>query len=98
MNEKVADNLVRDGRENLHAKRQVVFDFDEHAGWYFLKCPHYAHSLRERFQVMEADFNPVAIDDLFRSPGNGNAGARRGHYDDVSAGAMFEVTDIAVVR
>src|SRR4029434_2731279 len=98
MNEKVADNLVRDGRENLHAKRQVVFDFDEHAGWYFLKCPHYAHSLRECFQVMKADFNAVAINDLFRSPGNRNAGARRRHHDDISNRATLEVTDIAIVR
>ena len=97
MNEKVADNFVRDWRQNLHAKYEIVFDLDKHAGWDFLKCPDYAHSLRECFQVMEADFNPVAIDDLFGSPGNGNARARRSHYDNVPAGAVFDVTDIAIV-
>jgi len=95
---KVADNLVRDRRQSPHAKCQIVFDFDKHAGRDFLKRPDYAHSLRECFHVMKADFNPVAIDDLFGSPRNGNAGARRGHYDDISTRAPFEVTDIAIVR
>jgi hypothetical protein len=74
-----------------------VLDFDQHAGWHFLKRPHYAHSLRERFQVMKANFNVVAIDDLFGSPGNRNAGARRGHYDNVPTRATYEITDIAIV-
>ena len=97
MGEKVADNHVRDGHQNLHAKCQIVFDFDQDSGRDFLKCPHYAHSLRECFQVKKADFSAVAIDDLFGSPRNGNAGARRSHYDDVSTRAPFEVTDIAIV-
>src|SRR4029077_3806934 len=73
------------------------FDFDQDSGWHFLKCPHYAHSLRECFQVTKSNFNAVAIDNLFGSPGNRNAGARRSHQYNVPAGAMFEVTDIAIV-
>src|SRR6185437_11505374 len=65
--------------------------------WHFLKRPDYAHSLRECFHVIKADFNAVAIDDLFGSPRNGNARAGRSHYDNVSTRTMFEVTDIAIV-
>ena len=71
--------------------RSCLIDFDQHAGSHFLKCRHYAHSLRERFQVTKPDFNAIAIDDLVRSPGKGNVGARRGHHDGVPAEGMFEV-------
>src|SRR5262245_32196214 len=98
MNEKVADKLVRDGCQNFYAKCQIVFDFDKHAGGHFPKRPDYAHSLRECFQMMEADFNPVAIYDLFGSPGNRNARASRSHYDNVPAGTLFEITNVAIVR
>ena len=98
MNEKVADYFVCDRRHDFRPKCQVVFDFDQDPGWHFLKCPHYVHSLCERLQVVKANFNTVAIDDLFGSPGNRNAGARSSHYDNVPAGTMFEVTDIAIVR
>src|SRR4029453_2094567 len=74
-----------------------MFDFDQHSGWHFLKCPNYVHSLCECFQVMKPNFDAFAIDRLFGSPGNGNAGTRRGHYDNVSTRAAEEVTDIAIV-
>jgi hypothetical protein len=95
VNKKVADNLVRDRRQSLHAEYQVVSDFDQHTGRHFLKSPHYAHSFRECFQVMKADFNAIAIDDLFGSPGNGNAGPRRSHYHDISSRALFQSSRFA---
>src|SRR5437016_4137004 len=76
----------------------MMFNLDQDSTRRILKSPSDAHSFRERFQMMKANFKPVTIDDLFRGPGNGNTGACCGHHHNVAVGALFEITNVAIVR
>src|SRR6266566_1209861 len=75
-----------------------MFNLDQDSTRRILKCPNYAHSFRERFQMMKADFKTLAIDDLFRSPGNRNAGTPGCHHHHVAIWTALKKTNVAVMR
>src|SRR6266516_4995870 len=75
-----------------------MFNLDQDSSRRVLECPDDAHSFCECFQMMKTNFKTASIDDLFRGPGNGNAGARRRHNHDVAIWTALEITNIAIVR
>src|SRR5437773_10959229 len=98
MNEKIADEFVGDWRKDIHAECQIVFNLDQNSSRCILKCPNYAHSFCERFQMMKADFEAVPIDDLLGDPGNRNARTRGRHQDHIAVRAELQITDGAIMR
>src|SRR6266481_6043552 len=48
--------------------------------------------------MAEVNFEPVAIDNLFRGPGDRNAGAPRCHYHNVAIGPALQESDVAIMR
>src|SRR6266700_5038222 len=74
-----------------------MFNLDQDSSRRILECPDDAHSFCECFQMMKTNFKTASIDNLFRGPGNGNAGARRRHDHDVAIWTALEIADVAVV-
>ena len=46
----------------------------------------------------KTNFESVAVDDLFRCPGDRNSGTLGGHHDDVPIGSTLKKPDVAVMR
>ena len=47
---------------------------------------------------MKVNLESITIDDLLGSPRNRNAGAFCRHYDNVPVRALFEITNVSIVR
>ncbi len=60
--------------------------------------PDDVHPLGERLQMGETHLHPLAVDDLLARPRDRDAGACRGHLDDVAHRAALVVMDVAVMR
>jgi hypothetical protein len=97
MNEEIADDFIRDWRQETYSKLKVMRDLHQHAFPSFLKCPDHAHPFRECLQMMKADFKAVPVDDLLGGPGNRDAGTRRRHYHYIAIRAAFQITNVAVM-
>src|SRR5919106_3655688 len=97
VNEEIANDFVRDWREEMYSKSQIVRDLHENAFRSFLKCPNHAHAFCECPQVRKTHFDFFAVDDLLRCPGNGNAGTRRRHHDYIAIRAALQITNVAIM-
>jgi hypothetical protein len=80
MDEKSANDWLRDRGKHRDAEAELMLNFDEHARRRFLKSPDDTHSARERLQVQKSNFHSLAVDDEFGGPGNWNAGAQSRHF------------------
>ena len=66
--------LICDRRQSRFTRNaQIMFDFDQHSARAIPKRPNHAHSLLSKLSSEENGLQAVAVDDLFRSPGNRNA-------------------------
>src|SRR6476660_7529689 len=98
MDEKIAYDWIHDWRKRWNAKPQIVGNRNENTISAFGKCPNDAHSFCPGFQMMEMNFELVAVDDLLRGPGNWDAGARGCHNHQVAIVPALQKFDVAVMR
>ena len=76
MDEKIAYDWIQIGASGGRRNRKSCEIAHEHTVCRFGKCPDDAHSFGPGFQMMEMNFELVAVDDLLRGPGDRNAGTR----------------------
>src|SRR6516165_1018392 len=48
--------------------------------------------------MVKMNFESAAVDNLFRSPRDRNAGTPSGHHDNVAVGTSLKKTDVAIMR
>jgi len=98
MDEKSANDWLRDRGKHRDAEAELMLNFDEHARRRFLKSPDDTHSARERLQVQKSNFHSLAVDDEFGGPGNWNAGAQSRHFDHAVISISFEKINVTIMR
>ena len=96
--EEVTDDWFRDGGEGANAKTQIVQNLNHHSVWNRFESPDHAHAFGPCLQVMEMNLAPRTIDNLLGSPRNRNSGTRCRHDNYVSIYALFEITDVTIMR
>src|SRR5215203_386222 len=98
MDEKIAYDWIHDWRKQGKTKPQIVQNRYEHTTCAFGKCPNDAHPFRPGFQMMEMNFELVAVDDLLRGPGDWDAGTSGRHDHQIAVVPALQKFDVAVMR
>src|SRR4029450_3113559 len=75
-----------------------MFNLYDYSARRISKCPNYAHSFCERFQMMEANFKAVSINDLLGGPRDRNSSPHCRHHNNISVWTAFEITNVAIMR
>ena len=97
MDEKIADDRIHNWRKRGKTKPQIVRNRYKHTICAFRKCPNDAHSFCPGFQMMEMDFELVAVDDLLRGPGDWDAGTRGCHNHQIAIVPALQKSDVTVM-
>src|SRR5262249_3968005 len=98
MDEKIADNRINKRRNDWNPESQIGCNRHAHTTRGFGKRPNNAHSFCPGFQMMEMNFEFVAVDDLFRGPGDWDAGTHGCHDHQVAIAPTLQKSDVAVMR
>src|SRR5689334_10105696 len=98
VNEEVADNFFREGRQRSNPKLQVMSDFHTNTVGCLLERPNDVHPFGERSQMMKPDLPVGAIDYLFRCPRDWKHAATRRHHHHILLPSAREIVDVAIMR
>ena len=98
VDEKLTDDWLGDRSERTIPELQFVHDLNQDTGWSFFESPDDIHPFRPGFEMMKAHLDVLPVDHLLGGPGNGDAGADRGHDDEISVVRALQVTDVTIVR
>ena len=65
MDEAIADNWFGERGEQGNSKSKIMQYLNQDAYGRFLEGPNHMHPFRPSLEMVEMNFNPVSIDDLF---------------------------------